>query len=164
MAELYRSKWTMGAIGALYGLSDDRVKDLLIVHMSAEDRRAIKLAEIADRAAERRSAKSLDELLRRCAEATPCVVCRGWVLRRRGTLTCSPECAKTWVVGRLQLDENEHEKHRRSQARTFLAKPEKYARYTEWAKRVLSDDPPPPNRRFVVPGSRAAAVVESIDR
>lgn len=164
MAELYRSKWTRGAIAALYGLSMDRVKDLLVVHMPTEERRAIYRAECAAGVAERKSQRLLAELLRRCAQAKPCVVCRAWALRGPGRLTCSPECAKTWAIARLQLDENENEKHRRSLARMYLANPEKYSRHVEWATLVLSDNPPPPNRRFVVPGSRAAAVLESLDR
>lgn len=164
MADLYRSRWTMGAIGALYGLSDARVKDLLMVHMPAEERRAIKLAEIADRAAERKAQRLLAELLRRCAEASPCIVCGAWVLRKTKR-TCSPECATAWMVGRYQLDDEYREKHRVAQARTILATVEKQPPHRiEWARRMLSDDPPPPNRRFAWAGSAASRVAEQVGR
>ena len=163
MVELLRSKWTRGAIAALYGLSEARVKDLLAVHMPADERWAIYRAECAAEKAERRSPRRLAELLRRCAEAKPCVVCRAWVLRGPKRLTCSPACAKAWTVARYQLDDEQHDRHRLCVARVYLRSPEKYSeRHLAWARRMLSDDPPPPNRRYVMPGSRAAEVVDAV--
>ncbi len=160
IAALYRDGFDKGAIGAILGLSDGRVKDLLQVAMPADERWAIYRGFVAQAAKDRRSRRNFDLLMERLTNPRKCAVCPGWNLRRQSRTTCSPECAKAWAAGRYQLDEEAHERHRRSNAQSVLAKPEKYANRVEWAERVLSDTPPEPNRRFVVPGSAAACALE----
>lgn len=150
-------------VGADWGLSEARVKDILQVHMPEDERRALRQArraaekaEAAIRRDEERRARNLTLLLERMATAQRCRVCPAWNLRGQRFLTCSTECTKVWVVGRYQIDDGERERHRTAQARTILADPERYpASRAEWARRVLSDDPPPPNRRWRVANSAA---------
>ena len=89
-----------------------------------------------------------------------CRTCGGWVLRNTTTFppaTCSTECFQAWKV--LRNFDN-HEKHRRQTARTYLASPEKYRpSVLEWSEAMLGPNPPPPNRRYLMPGSERSETI-----
>lgn len=160
MAALYRQSGDMAAVGAAYGLSAARVKDLLLVHMTADERRAITAWRHAVTLEERQAQRQLETLCQRMETAKPCVVCGAWVLRDPYYTTCSPECADAWVVSRYRLSDDHRERQRMQNARSILRHAEnRKPSEVEWAKRMLSDNPPPPNRRYALKGSRASEAV-----
>lgn len=168
MVAAYRAGASYAEIGADHGLSKDRVREIVRLHMPEDERWELYRARVAAEKAEatirrdeERRVRNLALLLERMATARRCRVCPGWNLRGERFITCSTECTNVWVVGRYQLDDGARERHRTAQARTVLADPERYpASRVEWARRVLSDDRPPPNRRWRVASSAATRAAE----
>lgn len=72
--------------------------------------------------------------------------------------TCSALHATAWREFRYILDPEQHDKHRRTYARTVLARPEIYKpSMVELAHQILDGTAPPPNRRWTTPAKRARA-------
>lgn len=155
IAARYATGETMESIGFDYGISRERVRQLLAdVGITG-----------AEAAAQRRDARALEELMRRCESAQPCAVCGAWVLWRRASRACSPECVVAWnnTAVRYQLDAEFREDHRRRQAKSILRHADnRTASQVAWATRMLSDTPPQRNRSYTVPGSKASEALESV--
>lgn len=167
IAEMYRAGVTLSAMGKEFGVTRERIRQILADHLGKDGMAAAKEQNIAVHAAAARATREvaqLAKLLRRIESARPCVVCKSWVLRGESRSTCSSECARVWVTGgRLQTPEGHHA-HRLAVARTILREPTtNRPSKVAWAKRMLSDDPPPPNRRFIVPGSKASRARAVVD-
>ena len=144
----YGGEHTLQAIGDHYGVTRERIRQILpkgagtVVEKIRHD--------------QRRTQKFLAACQRALNENRVCQICGGWILRGYAK-TCSGECSKAYLVLR-HFDE--HETHRHEQARTYLAKPEKYkGPQVEWAKKMVGPNPPPPNRRYLQPGSKRSELI-----
>lgn len=144
---------TMGEIGDRYGVTRERIRQILPLGAATANR------------TRRRKEALTERFLASCQRALNldlhCRTCGGWILRGPNRmiphLECSPECARAHDI---LHDFDDHEGHRRKTARAYLASPEKYkASVLEWSEAMLSDDPPPPNRRYLIPGSARAEAI-----
>ena len=140
---------TLAEIGDRYGVTRERIRQILPPQI-AKTRRARRQNRIRTKAFLSTCQRALDENL-------VCSICHGWILRKTGNVTCSPECRK--AADTLRTFDN-HEHHRRQLARSILAHPDRHpALNLEWAEAMLEPDPPPPNRRYFRPGSKRSELI-----
>lgn len=166
----FRDSVSMAEIGRRYGLTRERIRQIVEQADPSGVRRKERLERIAQEEAEALFLKQEAELLRRAESATPCSVCGSWILRKVSLAenemprSCSPECAQMWNHGglRYRIDPEEHAKHRISQARMYLRSPEKYPQYQVWALKMVGDNPPSPNRRYRWKESQTSKLVDSL--
>jgi hypothetical protein len=147
MADLAAQGWTLQRIAATYGVSRQRVSQIL--RSAGVDLVAAKQA----RQAQTNTQRDLAKVLKRMANATVCPVCGGWNLRGEKLRMCSPECSAAWVSVRYRFGEMPAT-HRIANARTILRNPAKYGEQRcRWATEVLSGAPP--TRTFRLPSTKA---------
>lgn len=151
---------TYREIGDRYDVHGEWIRQIVVEHDPSIPRRRRQRQQREESA--RASAQAWKTLWNRCrlalAEDRRCKACGGWILRNKGTVTCSHECAEAYLVLRI-FDDPDH--HRRARAKVYLAKPEKYSEVNlEWARRMLGSNPPPRNRTYLVPGSERAEIIK----
>jgi hypothetical protein len=158
---------TFEEIGQRFGISRQRVDQILkrngIGSERTEQARLLRQKtkdEAAARARRRRLEKRAKELgvriCRICYQPIP-------IERDRRALTCSKRCKRLWAIARLQLDPEEHDRHRQSQARTIVAHPDNRSpAEIEWATRMVNGEQPPPNRRYIVSGSATEKALQEV--
>ena len=134
MARLYEQGMTLQQIGDEYGITRERVRQILTAGLGTN------FVSVARKARERREAeRSEKELAKRRKKARPCIVCGGPVLRhasgRYPTVTCSTECATEYRTNRYHYAPEIQEI---AQARYIIAHPEgQPPSRVAWAKRVI---------------------------
>lgn len=161
-AVLYRNGLTYTQIGAKYGVSRERVRQVLA--KTGFDGRAAKARANRERIEAERLSKCLAVMQRAIDEDRKCTICGAWVLRKGPAKTCSQACAELLRGdARLYVRPEQREQHRFNVAKSILRNPKgKRPSQIAWAKRMLSDNPPPANRRFSVPGSRASEAARKL--
>lgn len=164
IADRYRRGETYANIGADYGVTRERVRQVIKdtdPAAIAVKKRVAETAKITKQ--EEREWEKLQSLAREAiARDLRCVVCGAWVLRTRRRPgrehTCSTEHADAWLTLRSF---DEHEEHRRHAAQAILNNADHYdSGKIERAKAVVAGKAPPPNRRFFVPGSKRAQIIK----
>jgi hypothetical protein len=140
-------------IGDDVGLSHERVRMIILEHFP--DAKAWKKSVSNNR----ENARDEQRLARLTAQAKPCRVCGKPNLRgvTGDYITCSHECARTWVEGgRCYLDPEGYERHRLSLAKSILRHADRRRpSQVEWAKRYLADpEATPPDRRYMIRGRK----------
>jgi hypothetical protein len=127
------------------------------------DPEAIPLGKVVRRVIEREREEIADYA--RAAALDPCRVCLGPMLFHSGpiSVTCGEQCAELWQLARLHLDNEQREKHRRAQARVYLARPDHYSKgQVAWAQRHLTEGTVP--NRYIPPRGRVAEALQQIKR
>lgn len=159
--------WNLAQIADKYGVTRQAVS--LALYRAGVSRRELERKQNEARRAERRLERCLALMQEAIDNDWHCTICGAWVIRPyRNPIvkirTCSPECGKALRgPARFRVSDEAYEARRRSQAKSILRHPEKYAASAaDWAERMLSDNPPPPNRRYSWPTSKASQAFEEL--
>lgn len=150
MLQRYRDGLTLEAIAAEYGLTRERVRQLLTVHAEYHELRDARQAAARRAAAERALAAA--------PPPRPCRLCGTEFTPHAGLgRYCCEDHRRMHHDLRYHLvDDSRRTDHLRSMAKTYLARPEHYGpERVRWAERTLAGLTTDRGRRWVVEGSKA---------
>lgn len=146
MLQRYRDGLTLEAIAAEYGLTRERVRQLLTVHDEYHELRDARRDAARQAAAER------------ARPPRPCRLCGTEFTPHAGLgRYCCEDHRRMHHDLRYHLvDDSRRTDHLRSMAKTYLARPEHYGpERVRWAERTLAGLTTDRGRRWVVEGSKA---------
>lgn len=131
------------ATGLLQGLAHESIRQYLLKALGSEEYKAIKEKGHKERMQQRKFTKELKLEIKLESRRFICRVCLKESTRATRnaigqTKTCSPECAKLWVVCRLHLDPIENHKHKIKMAQYFLQRLDAPTSKRIWAERFLA--------------------------
>src|SRR5262245_41754230 len=156
IVELSESGFNGAEIGRLYGVTRERIRQILMEKDVPPAR---------ERQAQRIKEQQLAGLVERLKAAKPCVVCGCWVIRpqtgSRPVLTCSVECSKAYRHLRYHIDRSFHNRRQLATARWIAAHADRVSRATYWhAVKVLNGEPTAYHGRWTNEGSYVSELID----
>lgn len=136
---------TLESIGADYGLTRERIRQVTEKHSPHKPWDAIK--------AEHRALLAEVEEVRRTTPKADCKTCGAGVFGKKFTY-CSDKCRNIRAALRYVVDEQEWKKHRQVMAQYYIEHPEKYEDQVATAKRILKGEPTENHGRWLIEGSQ----------
>jgi hypothetical protein len=164
LAERIRAGETLEAVGRDYGVTRERVRQVVVAldPDGGRDGQRLRRALRVEQETVTAEVRSVQAALRN----GPCRTCTGPVTRatrskRPGKVTCSPRCAALWSACRMHLDEDEHRRHALAQARWVLANSADPTRRRS-AERTLNGQRVQDHGRWTIAGSRVERMLTEV--